>query len=330
MSLVLGLLMRHVIVTPIPKEIDLVQTMRDLRFQEVMNTLGIFYMDISLTNLYCTEIPTKDSQLLVHKFQNTFLEHPKSSTKREPPRLQLVRSQLSQQYPWGDTLGIKQLQELIDTCPSQFLRPPTFLTEEDMRHPDSAVIFRLFSMHIWLLASEYFHGKPADFDLPNLTAAMEVWTIKGLQERCHHISLKPTFDGIEVEGKLPQTSFLSRRPDFFPGEDEIRTHPCAAFLNVETTYLSIYHHALRQQGGDSINKDLDRILSLLQCLPASHSNRGRTVIWKLGNESCLQFVVNASLYRVKRVTTRSEISQPKYPRPQVTQAMLLKNLNFRR
>jgi hypothetical protein len=316
-------------VTPIPKEVDLCQTIHELRFEEVINTVGIFFMDISLITLSCSEIPSEDSPLLAHKFKTPFL--PKASRKGQISHHALVNSKFSQRYPWGDTIGLKHLQELIDTCHSQFLSSPTFLTENDMEHPDSAFLFRVFSIQIWLLARDYFHRIPSDVGASDLTAAMKLWTVEGLKNICPHISLLPTFNGIEVEGKLPQTSFLSRRSHFFPDESETEMHPCAGFLASETSYLSMYHAALRVRGHDScikINQDLDRILSLLQCLPASSKDRGKVVIWKAGSERCLQFVVNSSLYRAKRVTARSGHSQPS-PRPQLTQNMLKKMLNPR-
>ncbi len=327
MSLVLGHLMRHVIVTPRAKELELLETMRELRFQEIMNTFGIFYMDISPIDLSCLQIPAKDSPILVQKFKSPLW--PITASKPKISRLALVRSQLSQRYPWGDSLGIKLLRELINAEP-RFFSPPQFLTEDDMRHPDSATIFRLFSTDIWKLVGSSFHGIPDGTNVVDLTSAMKVWTLESLKARCHYISLQPTFDEIEVEGKLPQTSFLGRRSHYFPNKNEITAHPCAGFLASQTSYLSTYHRALAFGGnGDhmKLNEDLDEILSQLQCLPGSSRERGRLVIWRAGNEG-LQFVVNSSLYRTKRITAKSSRSQPS-PRAQLTRAMLEKKLNPR-
>lgn len=319
--------MRHVIVTPRAKEIELLETMRELRFQEIKNTFGIFYMDISPIDVSCPQIPAKDSPHLVQKFKSPFL--PITPSKPKISRLALVKSQLSQRYPWGDSLGIRTLRELINTEPG-FLNPPQYLTEDDMRHPDSATIFRLFSMDIWKLAGSFFHGIPDSTNVVDLTSAMEVWALQSLKTRCHCISLQPTFDEIEVEGKLPQTSFLARRSHYFPNENEIAEHPCAGFLASQTSYLSTYHQALAFGGNDDhmkLNEDLEEILSRLQCLPGSSRERGRLVIWKAGHEG-LQFIVNSSLYRTKRITAKSSHSQPS-PRAQLTRAMLEKRLNPR-
>jgi len=72
-----------------------------------MNIFGIFYMDISLIDLSCMQIPAKDSPLLAEKFKSPFL--PITPSKPKISQLALVRSQLSQRYPWGDSLGIKML-----------------------------------------------------------------------------------------------------------------------------------------------------------------------------------------------------------------------------
>jgi hypothetical protein len=88
----------------------------------------------------------------------------------------------------------------------------------------------------------------------------------------------------------------------------------------------MYHQVLKLPGGNSINEDLDKILSLLQYLPASGNCREKIVIWKL--EGRLQFYVNSSLYCLKRITAMPDKPQ-KNPRPQVTQAMLKKKLNLR-
>jgi len=322
MSLVLGHLMRHTIVTPIAKEIDLSETMRELRFEKVIQTFGIFYMDISMTHLFCSEIPREDSPLLTHKFKTPFLT---GGSEKTVGRLALIPSQLSHQYPWGDSIDINQLQDLIETCSSQFLKPPSFLSEDAMKHPDSAGIFRYFSKEIWLLADDYFCGTASDVDVSDLTAAMKVWTIQKLKGLCRHIALQPSFDGIEVEGNLPKTSFLGRRVHFFPEETDVDGHPCGGYLSSETSYLSMYHKALGK-GEDSrtkINEDLDKIFSLLQCLPASRQERNKMVIWKAGGEHFLQFVVNSSLYHVARVISGRK---PSNHRVQLTAKMLKKKL----
>ena len=298
--------------------------MTDLRFQEVMTTFGIFYMDISLSNFFCAEIPQQDSLRLAHKFKTPFL--PKSPSKKALSRSTLVSNQISKPFPWGKSISLKQLRELLNSCPSQFVNPPTFLHEEDMKHPDSAGIFCYFSKGIWSLASSYFHGNPGQMVDMDLASAMKLWTIAVLQNCCPNISFQPTFDGLEVEGKLPQTTFSNRRIHFFPPiEDSITSHPCAAFLTSETSYLSMYHTALQQCDSERINDDLDRILSLLQCVPDSSWERGKMVIWKASREGGLQFLVNSSLYRVKQVSAKSGYVKP-IARAQLTQAMLKKKL----
>jgi hypothetical protein len=327
MSLVLGHFMRHVMVTPIPKEIDLVNTLRELRFEEIIRTFGIFYMDISLKTLFCLQIPKQDSPYLVHVFKTPFITT--SDNKAAP--LALIPSQLSHQYPWGYSIQINQLQELIDTSPSQFLKPPSFLSEDDMQHPDSAGIFRYFSKDIWLLAREDLHQTSSNLDISDLTSAMKIWTTRQLKIHCHHVVLLPTFDRIEVDGKLPKTSFLGRRSFFFPEEKEIGTHPCHAYLSSQTSYLSLYYKAVKQ-GEDSqrrINQDLDRIFSLLQCLPASIKKKQKIVIWQSGTERSLQFVINSAFYHVGRVTPSRPYQDPSSRRVQLTQPMLKKMLNPR-
>ena len=218
------------------------------------------------------------------------------------------------------------LRELINTEP-RFLSPQQFLTEDDMRHLDSATIFHLFSTDIWKLAASFFHGNPDGINAVDLTSAMELWTLESLKACCHSISLQPTFDKIEVEGKLPQTSFLGRISHYFPNKNEITDHPCAGFLASPTSYLSTYHQALALGGNDDhikLNGDLEEILSLLQCLPGSSKERGRLVIWRGGSEG-LQFIINSSLYHTKRITAKSSHFQPS-PRAQLTRNMLEKKL----
>jgi hypothetical protein len=298
--------------------------MRELRFEEVMQTFGIFYMDISITNLSCTEIPSRDSNLLCLTYKVPFLIN---SSDKKAARLALIPSQLSFRYPWGSSMEIRQLQELIETSPSQFLKPPSFLSEDDMQHPDSAGIFRYFSKDIWDLAGDYFHGTTTNLDISDLSAAMKIWTIPHLKAHCHYITLQPSFDAIEVEGKLSRTSFLGRRAHFFPPEDEVDGHPCAAYLSLETSYLAMYYRAskLSEQSRTKIDEDLDNIFALLECLPASRREKKKMIVWKAENE-CLQFIVNSSLYRVAHV-----ISDRKRPthRVQLTQTMLKRKLNPR-
>jgi len=84
MSSLLGHLMQHVIVTPIPKEIDLDQTLWELCFEETIDMFGIFYMDISLINLTCDEIPREDSRYLAQLFKIPFAKHSVKKKKKAP------------------------------------------------------------------------------------------------------------------------------------------------------------------------------------------------------------------------------------------------------
>jgi len=88
---------------------------------------------------------------------------------------------------------------------------------------------------------------------------------------------------------------------------------------------SLYHKAL-EKGEDSrtkINEDLDKIFSLLQFLPASRQERNKMVIWKVGGQRFLQFVVDSLLYHVAHISSGQSHSNH---RVQLTAKMLKKKL----
>ncbi len=134
------------------------------------------------------------------------------------------------------------------------------------------------------------------------------------------------FDAIGVKGNLPKTSFLGHRVHFFSDEDETDTHPCGAYLESRTSYFSIYYRASKQSevSHAKIDEDLDKIFSLLECLPVSKKKKNKIVIWR-AEQNLLQFIVNSSLYHVKCVTGQKFFTH----QAQLTQTMLKKKLNLR-
>lgn len=326
MSIIFGHLMRHVMVTPSQREPELRHALRELRFEEVMMSFGIFFVDLSPRTLASQYIQREDPHILAIAHKTPFHNTVKSKYKIQDSTL--IPRIASGAYPWGAHLGISKLNELLLENSDQFLRDPILLTEDDMRHPDSAQIFRSFSSDIWLLADEYLSGARND-QYPTLSGAMESWTTQGIQRRCHEIILLPTFDQLQVTGKLSQRQFSGKRSFFFPPEDALGSHPCKGFTVTDNTYLSIYYRSLKAGSSDSrirLNSDLDSILEALQCLPACHKERGKQVIWRVSNGR-LQFETNSAYYPITGVSAeRTQVTR----RAQVGAATLKKKLYGRK
>lgn len=326
MCILFGHLMRHVMVTPSQREPELRHALRELRFEEVMMSFGIFFVDMSPKTLASDYIRREDPHSLVTVYKTPFHTPVKSKSRVQDSTL--IPRVASEEYPWGTNLGISRLNELLSENSDQFLRDPILLTEADMSHPDSAQIFRSFSSDIWLLANEYLSGTRND-QYPTLSTAMESWTTQGIRTRCHEIILLPTFDHLKVTGKLPQRQFKGKRPFFFPPEDALGSHPCQGFTVTDSTYLSLYHRSLKAGSNDSqvrLNRDLDSILEALQCIPACLKERGRHVVWR-GSDGRLQFETNSNYYPVAGVSAERA---PATRRAQIGAAALKKKLYGRK
>ena len=308
MSLIIGYLLRHVLVTPSIKDPDVTYALRELRFEEVIMSYGIFFLhELDLKKNQVPGLSTEDSKRLCEAYDTPFkLE---KSIKKAPPLMQLTSQRATADYPWGKMVTYAQLNEIIQTVPNQLLKTPNTFPTDSLKHPDSALLFMSFTSQIWLLITEGF-TVDSETSFESLEDAIDVWTLKGIQEKCSNgIIVHPTYDGLVVERKnKPKDVFGGRKKFFFPSKDELNSSPLKPFSKYEAYYLNVYHQILETQEEESIRKldeDLDLIFSKLQCLPASIRERNKDVLWTT-HEGKLEFVLNATYFRIGGVFFEKE------------------------
>ncbi|PPQ90204.1 hypothetical protein CVT25_001657 [Psilocybe cyanescens] len=327
MSLVIGHLLHHSLVTPIIKNMPITAVFRELRFEEVMMGWGIFLLhDLDWKKMKLLGVPDEDSAGLVNAYKLPFKQ---ATLKKEVPLLKLCPQAISKDYPWGEMVTDSRLKELLQTVPSQFLKTPSPQLPGDLTHPDSALIFMAFTTQIWLLLSHQFNFVP-DAPPRNLEEATAIWTLVNMQKLFGDISVLPTYDGVEQEletGRPGNIIFRRRRKFFFPEPDRLDESPLKPFTTHNAYYLHTYHAILAtqtKQQVEKLNHDLDVIFDTLQCLPASVYDRKRDLIWKT-REGKLEFVVNAIYYRVKGILYEKE--NPVARRGQLNAPALQKKLH---
>jgi hypothetical protein len=308
MSLIIGYLLRHVLVTPSIKDGDVSYALRELRFEEIMMSYGIFLLhDLNLKKNQLPGLSSEDSKGLCEAYDTPFqLE---KSTKKAPPPMQLTSRRATTDYPWGKMVTYSQLKEIIQTVPNQLLKTPDPFPPDSLKHPDSTLLFMSFTSQIWLLIAEGFTiNSQTSFE--DLEDAIGFWTLKSIREKCSDsIILHPTYDGLVVERKTKAKEiFGERKKFFFPLKDEMDSSPLQAFSKYDPYYLYAYHQILETQEDELIRKvdeDLDLIFSTLQCLPASVRERNKDVLWTT-HEGKLEFVLNAAYYRIGGVFFEKE------------------------
>ena len=109
MSLIIGYLLRHVLVTPSIKDPDITYALRELRFEEVIMSHGIFFLhELDLKKNQVPGLSSKDSKRLSEAYDTPFkLE---KSSKEAPPQMQLTSRRATEDYPWGKMLTFRLFQ----------------------------------------------------------------------------------------------------------------------------------------------------------------------------------------------------------------------------
>lgn len=267
---------------------------------------GCFFLhELDLKRISIPAVPEEDSTALIKEYNAPFKAKPSQGKTPAPSEL-ISHHRSTTLYPWGEIISESRLIELIDTVPQQFLKDPMHLSNTSLRHPDSSLIFISFTSEIWLLLAKQFCNSGVNVPI-NLEAAMDIWSLKSIQEICHGVIIHPTHDLLKKIGpvkKQKSEAFAGKRRIFFPSLVDLEASPLKPLTTHEACYLSRYHHALNNQSAEEIehlNMDLEDIFSKLQCLPAAMNERGKHTIWKTEGGR-VKFLINSLYYRVKGVS----------------------------
>jgi hypothetical protein len=294
--------MRHVMVTPKVTHGFLAKSLRDLRFEEVMMSFGLFFLqDLDVEKAILSDIQDDDAEV-----QRAYGNAIKLSSKKplECPPLALTKHALQDDnYPWGSIISWKLLEQLLATVPQQFLQPVDF-NQGDLFLQESKFLFLQFSNQIWLSAHSYYlKGQQLPF-FDNFEAALNLWTINGLKEVVTDFVILPSGHGLTgcpIRHVDSQKSFEDRMSIYFPPASQQISS--LKHYSQNMAYLDVYYQYLKEwtnEKKDHLNQDLRLIFSQIQCLPAVAQDKKTLVIWQ-AHQNKMQFIANSKYYSITEI-----------------------------
>jgi hypothetical protein len=296
--------MRHVMVTPQVTHGFLAKSLRDLRFEEVMMTFGLFFLqDLDVESAILPEIEEEDDVEVQRAYGNAVKRFSKKKILEYPP-LALTKHALQDEYPWGSIISWKLLEQLLSTVPHQFLRPVDF-NQNDIYLQESKFLFLQFSGQIWLSAHPYYLKGQQSPSLDTFEAAINLWTINGLKEVITDFVILPSGHGLPgcpIRHVDSQKSFEDRMSIYFPPPASQQTSLLKHYSR-NMAYLEVYYQYLKEwkdEKKDHLNKDLRLIFSHIQCLPAVAQDKKTLVLWK-AHQNKMQFVANSKYYPITEI-----------------------------
>lgn len=298
-------LMRHVMVTPQIEYNFLSSSLRDLRFEEVMMTFGLFFIQgLDVKAGVIPDIPEEDDAEAQKAYGKAIVKLPPKNVGLKHLPLELTKHAQKKQCPWGTSVAWAVLEDLLSTIPSQFLRPVDF-DQGDLLLQESKFLFMQFSGEIWLSSHSHYlrhseRPKVKDFD-----AAMAMWTVDGLQGLVRDFIILPSGNGLPgCPPRHPhsQQSFEDRMLTYFPPPNAISSPKMSLLHHYsrDMAYLEVYHGYLRdwdEKMRNRLNSDLRMIFAHIQCLPTATCGKSQKtlVIWE-ARRGKLQFVANPKYY----------------------------------
>ena len=301
--------MRHVMVTPQVSHNFLAEALRDVRFEEVMMSFGIFFLqELDVENGMLPDIQEEDDLEVQRTYGKTTINKVfQKQTTSKYPSLALKKNALEEEYPWGASIPWKVLEELLSTVPGQFLSPVDF-DESSLGLQESKFLFIQFSGEIWLSAhSHYLKGGQCP-EVHTLQDAIELWTLNGLKKTVTNFIILPSGHGLPgcpPRHAQSQLSFEDRMSIYFPSPGVVSSHQASVLKHYShnMAYLDVYHKHLKELGeekGSLLDRDLRLIFSHLQCLPTAAGDKKPHVVWQ-AHHSKLQFVANSRYYRISSI-----------------------------
>ena len=299
-------LLRHTVHSPVSDTPWLTAALRELRFQENMDTFGMFFLHDLDTNLWCLGgIEANDPEPCEKYFTQT-----KKKTKvlnrfetkaPEPPN-----TEASPEYPCGESPDYATWQRTLLNSDDPASMVMEWVMEDDFNHsvdPLAINLFIAFTMDlIHAITLDYIKGgypeKPE-----SLEEAMEFWTVESLAGLLHY----PEF--ISTNWSLKGTIMGPRDQDpkhlnlFFPeSDDTLKDSGWDAVLR--WGYLKSFFAQKRRMPRDDfidLKQDLGRIFNRLQCLPVAGVPKGcyKGSIWVEGKKE-FQIRVNPNHYCLKK------------------------------
>lgn len=235
-------------VTPQVTHGFLARSLRDLHFEEVMMTFGLFFLqDLDVEKAILPEIEEEDDVEVQRAYGNALKVSSKKKILEYPP-LALTKHTLQDEYPWGSIISWKLLEQLLSTVPHQFLRPVDF-NHNNIYLQESKFLFLQFSGQIWLSTDPYYLKGQQSPSLYSFEAAINLWTINGLREVVTDFVILPSGHGLlgcPIQHLDSQKSFKDQMSIYFPAPASQQTSLLKHYSQ-NMAYLEIYYHISRNR-----------------------------------------------------------------------------------
>ena len=299
-------LIRHICHSPIIEKDYLRDALRDVRFEEVRETFGMFFLhDLDMDNLYITEIIAEDPPQCRRQFESYKNRRANRFVAKVPPA---QSTEASAEFPLGRTPSYHDLQYFLANSkePWTIFRDWQWVSDFDQSVSKVAAdLFIMFTREFMnsLRLENLRGGYPNPKDLAE---AMETWTVKSI---CLDL-VSPHFvaSNYRLAGtfKGPRDKAPNHLNIFFPREkDGLEGSHWGPML--EVGYLREYFQfkaTKAPEDFDRLRRDIQMILNELQCIPISLPPGGNVRYGKLwvANQRGLQMWTNSTFYKLVSIS----------------------------
>ncbi|KAG8898861.1 hypothetical protein FRB99_007093, partial [Tulasnella sp. 403] len=274
--------------------------LRDLRFEEIIATFGMFFLhDLDIHKGRLPEVE-EDSREVLKLMGNT------SKTSKLPIHSHLDSIGVtSPDFPLGPYPTWDQTASLLQTAPMTFIKewtPPTSLVATTK----AKQLFIAYTQQVWhTLNTSFITSKDAYPEPTTLVEAMKSWTC----DRIGHVVLDRSFitikAGIKVVGEGEgEALFIERCRTFFPMDTNWYPPTTSMWFPLyQNGYIKDLQNWLKENPHlqKTLEDSLINIFKHLQCFPPSNrpSNPNtRGFIWSTSNAHETNFVVNPTFLRL--------------------------------
>jgi hypothetical protein len=298
-----GILMHMIRATchsPIVKLKYLNDALRDVRFEEIMDDYGMFFLhDLDLEHHCILGIPSTDPVACKEAMSRNGKGH-KPLMVAPPPS-----SGPSGLYPIGDSPAWAEIKAFIGRGAQTFMYAWVWDPDWDGVHEIAAQLFVRFSREYFVTLKD--DALRADAPSPTcLKEAMEAWAVVELSNTLVSCWFVASNHGLK--GNFPGARSLSFRDHarmFFPTTpDHILNSAWSPFL--QHGYIGRYLRELEKLDDDddrqSLTDAIADIFGRLHCLPVivTPTQRSKGRIWTTSHEG-IHLLTNPMFYKLKRV-----------------------------
>ena len=298
-------MIRHIPHSPVAKTGYLRDALRDLRFHEVMERFGTFFLhDLDLDHATLSEIDEEDSDAcLLSMSRDKSLQRIKEKRMAEVAIVSIEEP--TAQFPIGNAPTWEEIAMTVARNLMLLMSSWTW-NERWATRSTAARLFTQFTVDYFLTLNIDIL-KNGEFPKPkDLKEAMELWTVQSLMTVLKDVSFKATNHGLRGKvGGRRNPSFKDLVDLFFPvPEFNIRKesvwHP---FLS--KGYIREFHEtigSMTNQESSSLLMALGRIFGRLQCLPnaVACTQKACGRLWEQF-EGGIRMLTNPVFYKIETV-----------------------------